>query len=56
MTKPDQKDISKPWVVKDCDCVGTGCETCDGFGWYYHNPDTGTNLSEMMRGAFERHG
>lgn len=53
--KPDENDVFLPWTVVDCDC-NEGCTKCDGFRWYYSNEETGQNLSEMMRDAFERHG
>lgn len=48
-------EVSRPWVVRDCDCDGR-CNICDGHGWYYLHMGTGQTLSEMMRSAFERHG
>jgi hypothetical protein len=60
--KPDPATVKAPWVISDCECMDRfksapeGCETCDGWGWYYWNEETDSKVSEMMRDALERHG
>jgi hypothetical protein len=54
--RPKDEDVKAPWRTVDCYCKGPTCEMCDQYGWYYRNSDTGDTVSEMMRGAFERHG
>jgi len=58
MEKPKEGDLTLPWVVDDCTCLGrvVGCEHCDGIGWFYRNQDSGFTVSELMRDALERHG
>lgn len=56
--RPDPDEMVAPWVTVDCDCRGFlhDCDSCDGDGWHFFNPDTGAKLSDLMRDALERHG
>lgn len=55
-SKPKEDSVNSPWEIRDCICDGPSCEVCDGWTWFYLNTDTGQTVSEMMRGAMERHG
>jgi len=56
-SKPCAEDVLKPWIAIDCVCDDASiCDTCDGYGWYYHNTRDNVDLSEMIRDACERHG
>ena len=52
-----EEAVLPPWEVQACGCSVPGvCDRCDGFAWFFYNKDTGAEVSDLMRGAFERHG